>query len=262
MPKALSSVPVWRVSSAATRSAPASVSRARAAQIAQIADRCRHDVQATRCRVCHYTSRLAQASGETAMQGMAAVSRRPRLRARRGRFGALTSASCRPAAWSSPMSPPPDSAQSARSASPRPASMPTRPTRTPGSAAQSARGSRQLRAAVSAEQWVLADNVPSRPSRPTRRSPARPRAPRPASRALVAAEIALAERDGAAAIHELDSIPVPTSAAARAELLVAARQGRVPHRASGRGHARLRRARALHADRPGPAAQAARSCSG
>ena len=28
-------------------------------QIAQIADGRRHDVQATRCRVCHYTSRLA-----------------------------------------------------------------------------------------------------------------------------------------------------------------------------------------------------------
>ena len=37
-------------------------------------------------------------------------------------------------------------------------------------------------------------------------------------------------------------------AAARAELLVAARQGRVPHRTSRRRHARLRRARALHRD--------------
>ena len=63
---------------------------------------------------------------------------------------------------------------------------------------------------LSAEQWVLAGR--HRRGQAGVREPFRPRRARklPASRALVAAEIALAENDGARAIHELDSIPVPT----------------------------------------------------
>jgi outer membrane PBP1 activator LpoA protein len=64
---------------------------------------------------------------------------------------------------------------------------------------------------LSAEQWVLAGDVQSAKQAYAAVSPAA-RDTLPASRALVAAEIALADRDGAQAIHELDTIPVPTSA--------------------------------------------------
>ena len=112
---------------------------------------------------------------------------------------------------------------------------------------------------LSAEQWVLADNIAQAKQAFAAVSP-EARTSMPASRALVAAEIALAENDGARAIHELDYDPGADFAGARAELLVAARQGRVSHRASGRGHARLRRARALHCGSRRPCARAARSC--
>ncbi len=65
---------------------------------------------------------------------------------------------------------------------------------------------------LSAEQWVLASNIPAAKQAYATVSPAA-RSTMPASRALVAAEIALADRDGVTAIHELDSIPVPTSTA-------------------------------------------------
>jgi uncharacterized protein len=64
---------------------------------------------------------------------------------------------------------------------------------------------------LSAEQWVLAGNAAAAKEAYAAVSP-EARTTLPASRALVAAEIALAERDGARAIHELDSIPVPTQA--------------------------------------------------
>ena len=68
---------------------------------------------------------------------------------------------------------------------------------------------------------------PSKPSPPCRRR----RAPSlPTPRALVAAEIAYAENDGARAIRELDQIPVPTSAGSGAELLVDSRPQRLSHR--------------------------------
>ena len=63
---------------------------------------------------------------------------------------------------------------------------------------------------LSAEQWVLANNIGAAKQAFAAVSP-EARTSMPASRALVAAEIALAERDGATAIHELDTIPVPTS---------------------------------------------------
>jgi outer membrane PBP1 activator LpoA protein len=63
---------------------------------------------------------------------------------------------------------------------------------------------------LSAEQWVLANNV-EQAKQAFAAVSAQARSTMPASRALVAAEIALAERDGADAIHELDSIAVPTS---------------------------------------------------
>ena len=63
---------------------------------------------------------------------------------------------------------------------------------------------------LSAEQWVLANNIEQAKQAFAAVSP-EARTTMPASRALVAAEIALAERDGATAIHELDTIAVPTS---------------------------------------------------
>ncbi|HLN49105.1 MAG TPA: penicillin-binding protein activator [Steroidobacteraceae bacterium] len=63
---------------------------------------------------------------------------------------------------------------------------------------------------LSAEQWVIAGNVPA--AKEALAAAPEARTTMPASRALVAAEIALAENDGARAIHELDTIPVPTQA--------------------------------------------------
>jgi uncharacterized protein len=62
---------------------------------------------------------------------------------------------------------------------------------------------------LSAEQWALAGETPAAKQALAAVSP-EARTKLPASRAIVAAEIALAENDGARAIHELDAIPVPT----------------------------------------------------
>jgi outer membrane PBP1 activator LpoA protein len=64
---------------------------------------------------------------------------------------------------------------------------------------------------LSAEQWVLAGDLASAKQAYAAVSP-EARTALPTSRALVAAEIDVAQRDGAAAIRELDSIPVPTAA--------------------------------------------------
>ncbi|MGO9514542.1 MAG: penicillin-binding protein activator [Steroidobacteraceae bacterium] len=64
---------------------------------------------------------------------------------------------------------------------------------------------------LSAEQWALAGDTPAAKQALAAVSP-EARTKLPTSRALVAAEIALAENDGARAIHELDSIAVPTQA--------------------------------------------------
>jgi len=63
---------------------------------------------------------------------------------------------------------------------------------------------------LSAEQWVLAGDIASAKQAYAAVSP-EARTQLPASRALVAAEIAVAARDGAGALRELDSIPVPTA---------------------------------------------------
>jgi outer membrane PBP1 activator LpoA protein len=64
---------------------------------------------------------------------------------------------------------------------------------------------------LSAEQWVLAGDIASAKQAYAAVS-AQARTTLPASRALVAAEIDVADRDGPGAIRELDSIAVPTSA--------------------------------------------------
>ena len=61
---------------------------------------------------------------------------------------------------------------------------------------------------LSAEQWVAAGDVAAARQAYAAVSP-EARTKLPTSRALVAAEIALAENDGARALRELDSIPVP-----------------------------------------------------
>jgi outer membrane PBP1 activator LpoA protein len=63
---------------------------------------------------------------------------------------------------------------------------------------------------LSAEQWVAAGNV-AEAKQALAAVSADARTKQPTSRALVAAEIALAENDGARAINELDSIGVPTA---------------------------------------------------
>lgn len=63
---------------------------------------------------------------------------------------------------------------------------------------------------LSAEQWVGAADVAAAKQALAAVSP-EARTKLPTSRALVAAEIALAEGDGSRAIHELDSIGVPTA---------------------------------------------------
>jgi outer membrane PBP1 activator LpoA protein len=63
---------------------------------------------------------------------------------------------------------------------------------------------------LSAEQWVLANNL-DQAKQAFAAVSAAARTTMPASRSLVAAEIALAERDGTGAIRELDTISVPTS---------------------------------------------------
>jgi outer membrane PBP1 activator LpoA protein len=64
---------------------------------------------------------------------------------------------------------------------------------------------------LSAEQWLAAGNLEAAKKSFAAVSPD-VRARLPTERALVAAEIAYAESDGAGAIHELDQIPVPTAA--------------------------------------------------
>jgi outer membrane PBP1 activator LpoA protein len=64
---------------------------------------------------------------------------------------------------------------------------------------------------LSAEQWLAAGNIAAAKQSFAAVSP-QARTRLPAARALVAAEIAYAENDGARAIHELDQIEVPTSA--------------------------------------------------
>jgi len=64
---------------------------------------------------------------------------------------------------------------------------------------------------LSAEQWLAANDIAAAKQAFASLS-AEARSKLPTPRALVAAEIAYAENDGARAIRELDQIPVPTAA--------------------------------------------------
>ena len=97
---------------------------------------------------------------------------------------------------------------------------------------------------LSTEQWLAAGNIgAAKQAFAAVSADARTKLATP--RALVAAEIAYAENDGARAIHELDQIPVPMLAGSGAELLVDSRPQRLSHRAPGRGHPRPGPTRAL-----------------
>jgi len=140
------------------------------------------------------------------MQGMAAISLRPRLA-----FAAALALSLLLAACSL-----------MRPEQPEPSSPQERAQRLAlaGNHAEAAKGYADLAAQLpadrdnyellSAEQWVLANNIDQAKQAFAAVSP-QARTTMAASRALVAAEIALAERDGTTAIHELDTIAVPTS---------------------------------------------------
>jgi uncharacterized protein len=139
------------------------------------------------------------------MQGMAAISLRPRLA-----LAALALSLLLPAcSLVKPEQPEPSSAQER-----------AQRLAVAGNHAQAAQAYADLAAQspadrdnyelLSAEQWVLANNIEQARQAFAAVSP-EARTTMPASRALVAAEIALAERNGADAIHELDTIAVPTS---------------------------------------------------
>jgi outer membrane PBP1 activator LpoA protein len=137
------------------------------------------------------------------MQGMAAISRRPRLVLTAAFAAALLAAGC------SLIKPAPTvidrQAQALHLAA-------------EGKHADAARAYADLAALtpadrdnyelLSAEQWVLAGDAAAAKQAFAEVSP-EARTKLPTSRALVAAEIALAENDGAGAIHELDAIGVP-----------------------------------------------------
>ena len=140
------------------------------------------------------------------MQGMAAVSLRPRLALAAALALSLLLPAC---SLVKPEEPQPPSAQER-----------AQRLAVAGNHAQAAKAYADLAAQspadrdnyelLSAEQWVLANNVEQAKQAFAAVSP-QARTTMPDSRALVAAEIALAERDGATAIHELDTIAVPTS---------------------------------------------------
>ncbi len=88
---------------------------------------------------------------------------------------------------------------------------------------------------LSAEQWVSANNLPAAKQSLAAVS-TEARSKLPVERALVAAEVAYADNDGATAIRELDSIPVPTRTGA--ELLLDPRLECLHDRPPHRGHAR------------------------
>jgi uncharacterized protein len=140
------------------------------------------------------------------MQGMAAISLRPRLALAAVLALALLLPAC---SLVRPEEPGPSSAQER-----------AQRLAAAGNHAQAAQAYADLAAQspadrdnyelLSAEQWVLANNIEQAKQAFAAVSP-EARTPMPASRALVAAEIDLAERNGADAIHELDTIAVPAS---------------------------------------------------
>jgi uncharacterized protein len=137
---------------------------------------------------------------------MAAISRRPRLTLYAALTASLVLAACSLVKQSQP---PPDKQERA---------LHLAQTGKHAEAAQAYAELASLRPAdhdnyelLSAEQWLAAGNVAAA-KQAFEAVSAEARTRLPASRALVAAEIAYAENDGASAIRELDQIAVPASA--------------------------------------------------
>ena len=144
------------------------------------------------------------------MQGMAAISRRPRFALAAAASAAALSVILAACSLVKPEQPAPVSGQE-RAQRLAAAGKHAEAAGAYAELAAQLPGDHDNYELLSAEQWVLANNIPAAKQAYAAVSPAA-RDTMPASRALVAAEIALAERDGVTAIHELDSIPVPTSA--------------------------------------------------
>jgi uncharacterized protein len=140
------------------------------------------------------------------MQGMAGISIRPRLALAASLALSLLLPGC---SLVRPQEPEPTSAQE-RAQSLAVAGNHAQAAQAYADLAAQSPSERDNYELLSAEQWVLANNIEQARQAFAAISP-QARTSMPASRALVAAEIALAEHDGATAIHELDSIAVPTS---------------------------------------------------
>jgi uncharacterized protein len=149
---------------------------------------------------------LPKRFGESEMQGMAALSLRPRFALAAVLWLSLLMPACslvRPGE-----APPPSGAERAQRLVV--AGKHAEAAQAYADLASQNPADRDSYELLSAEQWVLANNL-DQARQAFAAVSAEARTTMPASRALVAAEIALAERDGAGAIHELDTIPVPTS---------------------------------------------------
>src|SRR6202453_762498 len=155
MPKALSSVPVWRVSSAAIRAALASVSRARVLRSPRLPIGVATTYRRPAATFVTILLALRKASGELAMQGMAAISLRPRLALAAALALSLLLSAC---SLLKPEQPEPSSAQER-----------AQRLAVAGNHAQAAQTYADLAAQLpadhdnyellSAEQWVLANNI-------------------------------------------------------------------------------------------------------
>src|SRR3984957_13433912 len=208
MPKALSSTPVCRVSSAAITLQACSVSRARGLK----SPRLPIGVATTQRRPApvFFTILRASMKGFEEHEGMGAILRRPRLGACLRLLplcAVMTLSLIAACSLVKPVETPVDKQARARTLA------------SEGKHADAAQAYAELAADIpadhdsyellSAEQWVAAGNLPAAKQALAAVS-AEARSKLPASRALVAAEIAMAEDEGGGAIHELDSIGVPT----------------------------------------------------
>src|ERR1019366_8902145 len=173
------------------------------AQITQIADRRRNHVEAPRHLFYHYTSCLYSKFKER--KGMAVISRRPRLTLCTILTFSLIAAAC---SLVRPVQIPAD--KQARAEALAGAGKHADAARAYAELATEDPADHDNYELLSAEQWVAAGKG-AEGKQALAAVSADARTKQPTSRALVAAEIALAENDGARAINELDSIGVPTA---------------------------------------------------
>jgi outer membrane PBP1 activator LpoA protein len=138
-------------------------------------------------------------------QGMAVISRRPRLTL----FAVVTLSLVAACSLVKPVQTPADDQE--RAAQLAAAGRHDEAARAYANLAGAAPADHDNYALLSAEQWLAAGNVPlAKQAYATVSGEARSKLP--TSRALVAAEIALADNDAARALTELDTVPVPGTA--------------------------------------------------